>query len=58
MILCGAPVPGKQFVETVLGDVGDARENIGELGRIDIQRIQMMAAARNRKPRKWIVRRS
>ena len=37
LIFCGAPVPGEQFVETVLGDVGDAREDVGEPGlRIDV----------------------
>lgn len=30
MIVCGAPVPGQQFVETALWDVCDLRENIGE----------------------------
>ena len=32
LIVCGAPVPGKQFVETALWDVCDLRENIGEPG--------------------------
>ena len=37
LILCGAPVPRKQFMETVLGDVGDAREDVGEPSlRIDV----------------------
>ena len=37
LIVCGAPVPGKQFVETALWDVCDLRENIGQPGlRIDI----------------------
>jgi hypothetical protein len=32
LIVCGAPIPGKQFVETALWDVCDLRENIGEPG--------------------------
>ena len=41
MILCGAPVPGKQFVETVLRDVGDAREDVGQPGlRIDVVELR------------------
>ena len=32
MIFGGAPIPGKQFVETTLWDVWDLRENIGEPG--------------------------
>ena len=28
--MIGFPVPRKQLMETVLGDVGDARENVGE----------------------------
>lgn len=30
--MIGFPVPGKQFMETVLRDVGDAAEHIGEPG--------------------------
>lgn len=41
MILGGAPVPGKQFMETALGDVGDARENVGEPGlRINVVELR------------------
>lgn len=37
LIRRGAPMPGKQFVETALWDVGDPRENIGEPTlRIDV----------------------
>ena len=37
MIVDGAPIPWHQFVAAVQGDVGDASENVGELGlRIDV----------------------
>ena len=41
LIVCGTPVPGKQFVETALWDVCDLRENIGEPGlRIDVVELR------------------
>ena len=37
LIVGGAPILGQQFVEAVLGDVGDASEDVGEPGlRIDV----------------------
>jgi hypothetical protein len=41
LIFGGAPIPGKQFVETTLWDVCDLRENIGEPSlRIDVVELR------------------
>ena len=41
LVLGSAPVPRKQFMETVLGNVGDARESVGEPGlRIDVVELR------------------